>query len=283
VRLLVPALAAVGIFLLYGGLTGLPSRKQRSPLAPLNRLANDSGVSWMTGGRLIAVALLFALATTVVIAGVTSSLIIALAFGSIAFWIPFAFLRSRRERRTRIHRAAWPDAIATLIAGVRAGLSLAECCIALVDRGPAELRSGFAALAATYRATGSLHAGLERLRIQLSDPVADRVVVALALAHDVGGTDLVRVLRTLGDFVREDLRVRREVEARWSWTITAARVAAAAPGLVLLLMASRPEAAAAFNSRTGAAVVAGGAFATVLGYRLMVRAGRLPDDTRLGE
>ena len=69
-----------------------------------------------------------------------------------------------------------------------------------------------------------------------------------------------------------------------TWTpLPSTRVATAAPWLVLLVMASRPEAASAYNSRTGAAVVLSGAGATILGYRLMIRAGRLPEDSRLSE
>jgi tight adherence protein B len=115
----------------------------------------------------------------------------------------------------------------------------------------------------------------------MADPIADRVIAALILTYEVGGTELVRVLRSLGDFVREDLRVRKEIEARWSWTVTAARVAAAAPWIVLLLMATRPEAAAAYNSSSGMAVIGGGAVATIVGYRLMLRASRLPEERRL--
>ena len=194
---------------------------------------------------------------------------------------PVAFAQSRRARRRRRFREAWPDALATLIASVRAGVSLPESCMSLLARGPAELRRGFEAFTTTYRATGSFDAGLIRLRTELADPIADRVALALGMAHDVGGTDLVRVLRTLGDFVREDLRVRKEIEARWSWTVTAARVAAAAPWIVLLMMASRPEAARAYESPTGAAVIAGGAACIFLGYRLMLRAARLPEERRM--
>jgi tight adherence protein B len=116
----------------------------------------------------------------------------------------------------------------------------------------------------------------------MADPVADRVVTALVLAHEVGGTDLVRVLRTLVDFVREDLKVRQEIEARWSWTVTAARVAAAAPWLVLVMMSTRPETAMAYNSPSGVVVILIGAAATGLGYALMLRAARLPTERRLG-
>jgi tight adherence protein B len=89
------------------------------------------------------------------------------------------------------------------------------------------------------------------------------------------------VLRTLGGFLREDLAVRNEIVARQSWTLVAARVAAAAPWLVLVLVASRPQGARAYDSLTGLFVLAGGAVATLVGYRLMVALGRLPEEPRV--
>jgi tight adherence protein B len=215
-------------------------------------------------------------------AGLTGSTIVTLAAGVASAWTPIAVVRSRRARRRTRFREAWPDAIATLIASVRAGVSLPEACASLLSRGPEQLRDGFEAFSSSYRASGSFEAALVRLRAELADPVADRVALALGMAHEVGGTDLVRVLRTLGDFVREDLRVRKEIESRWSWTVTAARVAAAAPWVVLVMMSLRPEAAAAYDSPSGAMVIAGGGAATFVGYRLMLRAARLPEDPRIG-
>jgi tight adherence protein B len=282
VRSVVAVLGALGLLLLFDGLTAA-SGAHRTLLAGLNRLAAEAGVPGFSGTRMLLLGAGAAAITFVVVAGMTASVVLACAFSMMALWMPFAWARARRRSRAGSFREAWPDAIAAIIAGVRAGISLPETCVALTERGPQELKSGFSSFAATYRASGSFHAALDRLRTELSDPVGDRVVVALGLAHDVGGTDLVRVLRTLSDFVREDLRVRKEVQARWSWTVTAARVAAAAPWLVLLLMSARPEAAAAFNSSTGVVVVAGGALVTALGYRLMLRAARLPEAGRLSE
>jgi tight adherence protein B len=201
--------------------------------------------------------------------------------GALAGLLPAGIAKNRRQIRRRTFRAEWPDAIASLVSAIRAGMSLPEACTSLASRGPLHLRDGFSSFASSYRATGSLETGLARLREDLADPVADRVVVALLLAHEVGGTDLIRILKAIGNFVRDDLRTRKEIEARWSWTVTAARVAAAAPWVILALMATRPEAANAYNTTTGMIVLGVGALATVLGYRLMLRAGRLPDEPRL--
>ena len=115
----------------------------------------------------------------------------------------------------------------------------------------------------------------------VADPIADRVVTTLVLAHRVGGRELGRVLRTLAEFLREDLATRREIEARQSWTVIAARVSASAPWLVLVLVASRPQGAQAFDSPAGMAVLVAGAGVTMVGYRLMVRLGRLPEEPRV--
>jgi tight adherence protein B len=281
VILLVPALAALGLLLLYEGLTGGVGGRPAGAFAAAERLAHDSAIPSLTGLRLVGFSAAAALVTFLVLAGATASLIPAVAFAAGASVAPFAVARSRANKRRSALREAWPDALAGLIASVRAGVSLPESCSSLAERGPHALRAGWRAFNATYRSSGSFSAALGRLQDELADPVADRVAAALRLAHEVGGTDLVRVLRTLGDFVREDLRVRKEIEARWSWTVTAARVACAAPWIVLALMSTRPEAAVAYNSAAGALVVASGAGATLLGYRAMLRAARLPEERRL--
>jgi len=111
--------------------------------------------------------------------------------------------------------------------------------------------------------------------------VADRIVEALLAARDVGGSDLGRMLRTLSDFVRQDLRFRGEAEARRSWTVNGARLAIAAPWLVLLLLSTRPEAAVAYQTSAGMFVLVACAGACVLAYYLMTRIGRLPDEVRV--
>ena len=129
--------------------------------------------------------------------------------------------------------------------------------------------------------TGAFGPTLDRLKDALADPVGDRVVECLRVTREVGGRDLGRQLRTLSAFLREDARTRGELEARQSWTINAARLAVAAPWIVLLLLSMQPEAVAAYNSSTGLAVLAGGAAASLLAYRLMLRIGRLPEEQRV--
>jgi tight adherence protein B len=143
------------------------------------------------------------------------------------------------------------------------------------------LRPAFTEFAEGYRASGRFQECLDRLKDRLADPVADRLVESLRIAREVGGSDLGRLLRTLSRFLREDARTRAEMEARQSWTVNAARLAVAAPWIVLGLLATRPESLQAYARPSGAVVLLVGAAMTALAYRLMVAIGRLPEEDRV--
>ena len=164
---------------------------------------------------------------------------------------------------------------------VRAGMSLPEALTNLGERGPEAVRHQFRAFATDYAATARFDSSLDRLKARFADPVADRIVEALRLAHEVGGTDLGTLLRSLSQMLREDMRTRGELEARQSWTVNGAKVAVAAPWLVLALLSTRPQAAAAYATTTGAVILLVGAVVSVIAYRLMLRLGRLPEEERM--
>jgi len=229
---------------------------------------------WWLSGAAGVVVLLAGLA-------LTRSPAIAACFALMAAAAPELLVRVRARKRRRDLREVWPEVVDHLASGVRAGLSLPEAVAQLSERGPAELREPFARFAADYRATGRFGECLDLLKARLADPVADRIVEALRLTREVGGTDLGRLLRTLSSFLREDARTRGELEARQSWTVNGARLAAAGPWVVLAFLATRPETAQAYNSAAGVAVLAAGAATSALAYWLMRRIGRLPEEGRV--
>jgi tight adherence protein B len=217
----------------------------------------------------------------VIAAGMSRSIVIGAAFGLIACRSPFALVSFRAARRQAAMRDVWPEVVDSLASGIRAGLSLPEAVAQIGDRGADPIRPAFAAFAADFRVSGRFTESLDELKARLADPVADRIIEALRITREVGGTDVGRLLRTLAEFLREDARTRGELEARQSWTVNAARLAVAAPWMVLALLATRGANAQAFNSATGVTVLVLGGAATVVAYRLMIRLGKLPEEARV--
>jgi tight adherence protein B len=240
-----------------------------------------AGAPSVSPWSLLAVSAGSALTVLLAVAATSRAPAVAACFALVAGWAPVALVRHRAARRRADLRELWPDVVDNLTSAVRAGLSLPEALAQVAERGPEPLRRPFARFARDYRATGRFAESLAALKDTLADPVADRLVEALRITREVGGSDLGRLLRTLSAFLREDLRTRGEIEARQSWTVAAARLAVAAPWLVLALLATRPGALDAYNRPEGVVVLAVGAALSVVAYRLMLRLGRLPDEERV--
>ncbi|CAA9338424.1 MAG: Flp pilus assembly protein TadB [uncultured Nocardioidaceae bacterium] len=206
---------------------------------------------------------------------------VAVAFAVMAGYLPVAVLVGRARRRQRELAEVWPEAVDNLASAVRAGLSLPEALIQLGQRGPEPLRDPFLVFALDYQVTGRFTESLDRLKERLSDPVGDRVVEGLRIAREVGGGELGRLLRSLSGYLREDARTRSELESRQSWTVNGARLAVAAPWLVLLMLCFQRQVIARYSSPAGVIVLVVGAVACLVAYRLMVRIGRLPQERRV--
>lgn len=268
--------------LLWALTTPVSHRPRRARWAEnLTDLLVQAGAPGVSPGALLGTGALTGTLTAAVALGLTRSPAIATCFALMAAYGPLALVRTRARSRRAALRGVWPDVVDHLSSGIRAGLSLPEALGQLSERGPEELRPAFLAFAEDYRVDGRFGDCLDALKARLADPVADRIIEALRITRDVGGTDLGRLLRTLSAFLREDARTRGELEARQSWTVNAARLAVAAPWIVLALLSTRPEATSAYNTGAGAAVLALGAVCSVVAYQLMVRIGRLPEDVRV--
>lgn len=221
------------------------------------------------------------LLVAVTIASISGAGVIALALGAAASVVPLAVLTGAAQRRRIELREVWPEVVDHINSAVRAGLSLPEALVQVGQKGPEALRDPFVEFARDYQASGDFSSALDRLKVRLADPVGDRIIEALRITRDVGGTDLGQLLRTLSAFLREDARTRAELEARQSWTVNASRLALAAPWIVLGLMATRPEAAQAYDTPSGLVVILCGAIISVVAYRVMLRIARLPQDERV--
>lgn len=261
-----------------------PRRDDRSStrraLRPLAELLARAGLVHASP-----LALLGVIALVGVVGGAITVLLVPVAAlapvaGLVAASLPIVALRARAAARRRALRQVWPDVVDHLVSGIRAGLGLPEAIGSLAESAPDAVRAPFREFRREYARTARFGEALDDLKAALADPVADRIVETLRMAREVGGTELPSVLRSLAQYLRTDAAVRAEVEARQSWVRNAARLGVAAPWVVLLLLGTRPEAAAAYNSAGGAALVLIGLGVTLVAYRLMIALGRLPEEGR---
>jgi tight adherence protein B len=278
---LVGVVFGVGSALLVLAVTSPPPVRRNRTAASLAGLLAAAGLPEAAVGRLVLTCAGVGLVTAMLSIVVTRSVVLALIFGVGAAYAPIGLLRRRVDQRRDELRDVWPDVVDDLVSGVRAGLALPEAIAQVARRSPPSIAPAFERFAADYRTSGSFGRCLDELKVRLADPVGDRICESLRLARDVGGSDLGRLLRSLSAFLREDARVRGELETRQGWTVNAAKLAAAAPWVTVALLGIRPDAVEAYDSPTGVVVLLVGAVVTVVAYRVMLRVGRLPTDVRV--
>lgn len=278
------ALVGLGVglgLLLAWSAFAAPRTRQARRAGRLQELLQRAGIESVSVRSFWALSAACAVVAFVAIQLVSGTPPVALVFAAMAAYLPVAVVQGRARRRHREFADVWPEAVDNLASAVRAGLSLPEALTGLGVRGPEPLRPAFVQFGLDYQVSGRFHDCLDRLKVRLADPVGDRVVEGLRVARDVGGGDLGRLLRNLSSFLRDDARTRSELESRQAWTVNGARLAVAAPWLVLLMLCFQGEVIERYNSRAGAVILVAGALACVVAYRLMLRIGRLPVEKRI--
>jgi len=215
-----------------------------------------------------------------VIFGLTGVPALALIVGLAVGAIPWMVGGARAASAQKALRLMWPDVVDSVIASIRSGANVPEAVMSLqVSQEPGIARPA-ASFAQEYQLTANFDLSLDRLKQRWASAPSDRIVETLRLARELGSSETTKVLSALGSHLRSESAVRQELEARQGWIKVTARIGLVAPWIVLFLLATRSEAAAAYNSPAGIAVIAVGAGVSLLAYRVMTGIGQLRGETR---
>jgi len=219
--------------------------------------------------------------STALVLLITRSVVIALAFGAFAAGIAFVIIRAKSNLNEAELISAWPEVIDHLMSGIQSGLSLTESLSGLSTRGPEVLRPAFTQFRANLYGSGDINQAIEELRATFAHHGSDQIFEALIISKALGGSELLQILRSLGDFLRQDLALRREIEVKHGWIKNSAHLSAAAPWILLLLLSTQPSTSAAYSTPSGAIILVMGLVMTAIAYFWMNHLGRLPQTPRI--
>jgi len=153
----------IGMVLVWLALTTEPPQWRSERQRRLADLLVQAGVGRTSPAVFVAGSAALGVVAALGFLGVSRAWSIAIVFGAIAAVAPYVAVSSRaRSRRTRL-REVWPEAVDTLVSGVRAGMSLPEALGNLGERGPDAVREQFRAFAVDYAATARFAACVDRL------------------------------------------------------------------------------------------------------------------------
>jgi len=206
---------------------------------------------------------------------------LALPFALLGSTAPIFFARHKNEKRRTALSTIWPELIDHMISGLRAGLSIAETICSLSHRGPQESRKIFEEVETRLKSGEDLTSIFTWMKQIFANPIADQVCEVLDFARGSGSRDTSLTLRTLGDFIRSDIAVRGEVQAKLGWVKNSAVVAAIAPWILLLILSAQPTTVAAFSTPTGFMILGIGVLLSVIAYLWMGKVGAIPGIPRI--
>jgi len=212
---------------------------------------------------------------------VMGSRTLAYPFAILGMAFPYLYGRRKLDREKAALGVIWPELLDHMISGLRSGLSIAETLIGLGYRGPEISRSIFLECEKFLRSGGDVGAIFEFIKRSFDDPIADQVCEVLDFARGTGSRDTALTLRTLGDFIRSDMAVRGEINAKLGWVKNSALVAAIAPWILLAILSAQPSTVLAFSTPTGFLILGAGVMMSVIAYFWMGKVGRIQEIPRI--
>jgi tight adherence protein B len=72
-----------------------------------------------------------------------------------------------------------------------------------------------------------------------------------------------------------------QIEAKQGWVSGTAKIAVAAPWIVVAMLSSRPENISAYNSLAGVTVLILGFVVSIFAYRIVILFGSIPENPRI--
>jgi tight adherence protein B len=211
----------------------------------------------------------------------TQSVVVSFAIATVSSALFQISIQNSGTKDAWKHFEAVPELIDNVITGIQSGLSLNESLLSLSERGPFLTRSYFAHFGEQLRNGVSFEDAISNLQTFFNNRAADQLFESLIFAKSLGGSELLALLRQLGDFTRQDLALRREISAKQGWVRNSAHLAASAPWILLLLLSAQPSTAQAFSTSTGVIILITGALLTLFAYLWMAHLSKLPEPARI--
>ena len=193
----------------------------------------------------------------------------AASVGIGALALEIEVLSTRAKQRRKIVARVWPEVLDSLISASTSGMSFAEAFQDLATIGPEALRPQLKSVVRRLDSGQTLQQSLAQLQSELSEIHVDRLVTLVSVVTDAGGRGFHEALRQQAKIARDDLALWGELESKQGWVTGTAKVAIAAPWIIVTLLCSRPENVASYASVGGSLILVTGLLVSAFAYQLI--------------
>jgi tight adherence protein B len=161
--------------------------------------------------------------------------IAAVLTGIIAAILPYLFLRTRQGNRLRAFNAQLNTVLMQLSGSMRAGYGLQQAIDFVGHEMPAPAGKEFTQVLRDIRLGQSTMAALEAMLERVPSNDLQLIVTAIRIHYEIGG-NLAEILESVGETIRERVRIKGELRALTAQQRMAGYVLAALPIIVFFLL-----------------------------------------------
>lgn len=251
-----------------GTLKELEARQQKS--VPLNVRIMQAGLTWskrqfflISVGMGVGSFLLFLM----IDAGLWAALAIAFAAG---FGMPRWLLRFLKKRRENKFLMAFPDAVDTIVRGIRAGLPLLDSMRIIAAESPEPVRSEFRSIMETQAIGMPIGDACLKLYEKIPVPEANFFGIVVSIQQKSGG-NLSEALANLSRVLRDRKKMKAKIQAMSMEAKASAAIIGSLPPIVggLVYLTSPQYIELLWTHPTGRMLLAGCAIWMGMGIMVM--------------
>jgi tight adherence protein B len=253
-----------------GTLKELEARQAKQRSVPLNIKIAQAGLSWSKRQYVLICIGLGAgafLLFLMIDAGLWAALAIAFAAG---FGLPRWILKFLKKRRENKFLQAFPDAVDTIVRGIRAGLPLLDSMRILSLEAPEPLRSEFRSIMETQAIGMPIGDACGKLYERIPVPEANFFGIVIAIQQKSGG-NLSEALANLSRVLRDRKKMKAKIQAMSMEAKASAGIIGSLPIIVgtLVYLTSPQYIELLWTHPTGRMLMAGSAVWMGMGIMVM--------------
>ena len=213
----------------------IDERTKSSKKIPLNMRISQAGLDWSIQ-KFIVISCVFGTAFFLVALILGAGMIAALGLGFAGgFGMPRWLLGFFKKRREKKFLAALPDAIDTIVRGIRAGLPLYDSIKLVATDAPEPLRSEFKAIVDTQTIGMPLGEACTRLYDRMPLPESNFFGIVVSIQQKSGG-NLSEALGNLSKVLRDRKKMSEKIQAMSMEAKASAAIIGSLPPIVMFLV-----------------------------------------------
>jgi tight adherence protein B len=137
-------------------------------------------------------------------------ILLGLILGGLLGYAPVLYLNSLQNRRKRLLTEQLPEALTLLTGGLKAGYGLTQALQILAERLPKPSSEEFSRVMRAVSLGIPVERALNEMADRSGSDDVSLVVTAIGAQHEMGG-ELAGTLETIGETVRDRIRIKREI------------------------------------------------------------------------